>query len=419
MRPPSAEGSGPGSAARPDPPPAAGRRELVPNREHPDGRALRPDDLWRGRWVRAHSIADDHLAPGPPDRWLPPGFARRVQIRAVRCPGVAAGHRRPRPDRARPGHPPGGWRGTQQPRAHAARRWQPDHPRIGRDPWRACAPRHPAAPGRADAARVPACALRAGGRRQGADGRRHHPAGRDRRADPRGAGGAQARGAGGARGEATAADAADKRVVVLSFSMQSGSFAARAAFADVKSPIIVLEHFLLPVLGMTTDAGHGFEQNLTQLTIAATDPVLSAGFPAGDLTVYARTQEMFWGVPGPGAVKIADRQGQARPLGAVRLPRGRHDGRPPGPRPPPAVLLRRPRPAAGHRRPTSTTTASSSSAPRSTGPCRASERVLRRTGSSPSPSPYASRPRGVATARAPPDRAPRPTTDQLLIRRRR
>ena len=108
----------------------------------------------------------------------------------------------------------------------------------------------------------------------------------------------------------TAADAADKRVVVLSCSMQSGNFAARAAFADVEAPIIVLEHFLLPVLGMTTDAGHGFEQNLTQLTIAATDPVLSAGFPAGDLTVYARTQEMFWGVPGPGAVKIAAVKGK-------------------------------------------------------------------------------------------------------------
>jgi hypothetical protein len=108
----------------------------------------------------------------------------------------------------------------------------------------------------------------------------------------------------------TAADAADKRVVVLSFSMQSGSFAARKDFAAVKAPIIVLEHFLLPVLGMTTDAGHGFEQNLTQLTIAATDPVLSAGFPAGDLTVYARTQEMFWGVPGPGAVKIAAVKGK-------------------------------------------------------------------------------------------------------------
>ena len=108
----------------------------------------------------------------------------------------------------------------------------------------------------------------------------------------------------------TAADAADKRVVVLSFSMQSGNFAARKDFAEVKAPIIVLEHFLLPVLGMTTDAGHGFEQNLTQLTIAATDPVLSAGFPAGDLTVYARTQEMFWGVPGPGAVKIAAVKGK-------------------------------------------------------------------------------------------------------------
>jgi hypothetical protein len=109
---------------------------------------------------------------------------------------------------------------------------------------------------------------------------------------------------------ATVADAADKRLIVLSCSMQSGSFAARAAFADVKVPIIVLEHVLLPVLGMTTSAGHGFELGLTQLTIAATDPILTAGFPPGDLTVYARTQEMFWGTPGPGAVKIATVKGK-------------------------------------------------------------------------------------------------------------
>ncbi len=128
--------------------------------------------------------------------------------------------------------------------------------------------------------------------------------------------------------DATAADAAGKRVVVLSCSMQSGSFAARAAFADVKAPIIVFEHFLLPVLGMTSDAGHGFEQGLTQLNIAATDPVLTAGFPAGDLTVYARTQEMFWGTPGPGAVKIATVKGKPErwvlfgyPAGAMMVDR--------------------------------------------------------------------------------------------------
>jgi hypothetical protein len=127
---------------------------------------------------------------------------------------------------------------------------------------------------------------------------------------------------------ATAADAADKRVVVLSFSMQSTKFAGKAGFAGARASIIVLEHFLLPVLGMTSDAGHGFEQNLTQLTIASADPVLAAGFPAGDLTVYARMQEMFWGVPGPGAVKVATVKGKpdrsvlfAYPAGAMMADR--------------------------------------------------------------------------------------------------
>jgi hypothetical protein len=110
---------------------------------------------------------------------------------------------------------------------------------------------------------------------------------------------------------ASTAQAQGKRLVILSFSMQSTEFKTKAEFADLRVPIIVLEHFLLPPLGMTTNEGHGFQQGLTQLTIApGADPVLSAGFPAGDLTVYARTQEMFWGTPGPGAVKIATAKGQ-------------------------------------------------------------------------------------------------------------
>jgi hypothetical protein len=109
--------------------------------------------------------------------------------------------------------------------------------------------------------------------------------------------------------EATAADAAGKRVVVLSCSMKSTDFAARTSFGDLTAAIIVLEHFLLPPLGMTTDSGHGFQQGLTQLTIVGQDPILTAGFPTGDLTVYARTQEMFWGTPGPGAIKIATAKG--------------------------------------------------------------------------------------------------------------
>jgi hypothetical protein len=72
---------------------------------------------------------------------------------------------------------------------------------------------------------------------------------------------------------------------------------------------MVLEHFLLPRLGMTTD--NGFQQGLSALTIVSADPVLTAGL-MGDVTVYtAAGKEMFWGVPGPGAIKVATAKGNA------------------------------------------------------------------------------------------------------------
>jgi hypothetical protein len=122
-------------------------------------------------------------------------------------------------------------------------------------------------------------------------------------------------------------DAEGKRLVVLSCSMQSSKLAT--TFADAAVPVIVLEHFLLDDLGMTADGtGHGFQNKVTALSLMATDPVLAAGLPAGDLTVYQRVGEMFWGVPGPGAIKVATVQGNpervlyfAYPAGAMMVTR--------------------------------------------------------------------------------------------------
>jgi hypothetical protein len=103
--------------------------------------------------------------------------------------------------------------------------------------------------------------------------------------------------------------------------MQSTSFKAR--YAEVRAPIIVLEHFLLDDLGMTADGkGHGFQQNVTQLAITGSDPVLTAGFPPGDLTVYQRVGEMFWGVPGPGAIKVATVKGSPEKVLLFAYPAG-------------------------------------------------------------------------------------------------
>jgi hypothetical protein len=126
---------------------------------------------------------------------------------------------------------------------------------------------------------------------------------------------------------ATAGDAEGKRVVILSFSMLSTGL--RANLADAPVPIIVLEHFLLDDLGMTADGrGHGFQQNLTQISIVSDDRTLTAGLPPGELTVYSRVGEMFWGVPGPGAIKVATVKGSpersfyfAYPQGAMMVSR--------------------------------------------------------------------------------------------------
>ena len=63
--------------------------------------------------------------------------------------------------------------------------------------------------------------------------------------------------------------------------------------------------------GLTAPEGHGFQAGLTAIDMTSTDPVLAAGF-TGDVTVYLRVGEMFWGVPGPGALKVATAKGDAQ-----------------------------------------------------------------------------------------------------------
>jgi hypothetical protein len=110
------------------------------------------------------------------------------------------------------------------------------------------------------------------------------------------------------RETATPADAEGAKLIIMSYSMLSTDFKAEA-WADVPVPIMVLEHFLLPRLGMTTS--NGFQQGLSALTIVSDDPLLTAGL-TGDVTVYTSAgKEMFWGVPGPGAIKVATAKGNA------------------------------------------------------------------------------------------------------------
>jgi hypothetical protein len=103
--------------------------------------------------------------------------------------------------------------------------------------------------------------------------------------------------------DATPANAEGKRVIIFSYSMKSTTFKAEA-YTDVPVPIIVTEHFLLPRIKMVVNGQHGFTpSNLTKLTLTA-DHELAGGFPKGDVTVYMRNQEMFWGVPTAAAIKV-------------------------------------------------------------------------------------------------------------------
>jgi hypothetical protein len=120
-------------------------------------------------------------------------------------------------------------------------------------------------------------------------------------------------------------EAAGMRLIVMSYSMQSDSFKADL-WADVPVPIVVLEHNLLPLLGMSQE--HGYQFGVT-LTITAADAALTAGLPMGDLGVYTpQGKEMFWGVPGPESIKVASMKGSpghvvyfAYPSGAMMVGR--------------------------------------------------------------------------------------------------
>jgi hypothetical protein len=119
---------------------------------------------------------------------------------------------------------------------------------------------------------------------------------------------------------ATPRSAEGKRVVVLSFSMLSTSF--KADLADLPVPLIVMEHNLLPRLAMTSAAGHGYQPGLTQLAITSDDAVLTAGLPRGDVAVHLEEQQMFWGTPGPGAIKVAAATGHPEQTVIFAYPAG-------------------------------------------------------------------------------------------------
>jgi hypothetical protein len=116
-------------------------------------------------------------------------------------------------------------------------------------------------------------------------------------------------------------DTVGKRLVLLSYSVDSAAFSA-LPLASVPVPMFVTEHMVLGELGMTTAAGHGFQTGLTAVSIISNDPLLTAGFPMGNLTVYGQTGEFFWGNPGPGSINVATVPGNASRVAYFAYPAG-------------------------------------------------------------------------------------------------
>jgi hypothetical protein len=102
------------------------------------------------------------------------------------------------------------------------------------------------------------------------------------------------------------ADTMGKALVILSYSLDSKrNF--HEDFSGIPVPILLMEQGLLGSLGMADM--HKWAEPATTITISAPDSPLAAGFPAGDVTVYGKSGEMFWGIPSDQAVKVAIAKG--------------------------------------------------------------------------------------------------------------
>jgi hypothetical protein len=108
--------------------------------------------------------------------------------------------------------------------------------------------------------------------------------------------------------KSTTANATGKSIVVISYSVDSEEIANK--FTEVPVPIIIMEQNLLGVLGMTSATGHGYTLGVTEITITKPGSPLAAGF-TGNVSVFTKTGETFWGTPGPNAINVASAKGKS------------------------------------------------------------------------------------------------------------
>jgi hypothetical protein len=119
-------------------------------------------------------------------------------------------------------------------------------------------------------------------------------------------------------------DVEEAVAIVLSASTDSASvIMALPNAAMLDKPILAMDENLEPLLNM---AGPGPDDrgttDQTQISIIeGADPALTAGL-SGTVTVYSATFGIAWGIPGPGALKVATVNGNANEVAIFAYPKG-------------------------------------------------------------------------------------------------
>jgi hypothetical protein len=125
----------------------------------------------------------------------------------------------------------------------------------------------------------------------------------------------------------TAADTNGRAAVLFSASTVSANFKPGlvASLTDMAVPIVVMDENLEPTLaftGPTVNVDHAAANNQTQVAmVAGADAALRATL-TGNRTVYSTMFAIGWGVPGPGALKIATVVGAANHAAVYAYPTG-------------------------------------------------------------------------------------------------
>jgi hypothetical protein len=109
-------------------------------------------------------------------------------------------------------------------------------------------------------------------------------------------------------------------VVVLAES--SASFLVASKYRDVTVPVVSLERALFPYMGMTGTGGSDFGSTAgTDLTVLLPGHGLAGGL-SGTVSVVSASAGLTWGLPGPGAERVAILSGMPSRVAIFGYPQG-------------------------------------------------------------------------------------------------